>query len=333
MTQKLSINKALKELRKHIDYKDLKFETTEFGAEYKSKLTFLKQATNPENNMVIKENSFFETQEGYKTRTIANAMASILALKELGITVELKEVIHPNKTPLQVLNTFASKNNTKVIWEDINGFKQCKITIIDESNNPKEYIGSYPLKTGDLNYQKNKAAFKAYKQIIFDTSDDEELKNYMELAVGKDKFVLGKTTGFKEDYFLELKGNADKNVSMKKKEVNIDILVEQICGFLNYEGGSIYVGIHDDSTVQGIELPGSTLDDLKLKIQNKVLSKISPNPVNELQFFFYQVVGPKKDLYVLQILIKNTDNKDYRYGKDKKKYLRSNAMNNVVPSP
>ncbi|KAM9998811.1 hypothetical protein ACTFIY_008461 [Dictyostelium cf. discoideum] len=157
-----------------------------------------------------------------------------------------------------------------------------------------------------------------YKQIIFDINDDEELKNYM------------------EDYELELKGNKDKNVSMKKKEVNVEELVRQICGFLNTKGGSIFVGIHDDSTVQGIELKGSNLDDLKHAIQSCVLkyAKITPPSENDLLFYFHKVVNPKKgDLYVLEILIKDTDHKDYRLGQEKKRYKRLNGINKEVELP
>lgn len=179
MTQKLSIKKTMEELRKYINYEDLKYETIKFGTNSGSKLTFLKQATNPENNMVIKKNSFFETKEGYKTHNLAHAMVTILALEVLGIIVELDEITHQNKTPLGVLNTFASKKKTNVIWEDIDGFNQCKITLINESNEPKVYIGSHSLQSGDKKYQKNKAAMKVYKQIIFDINDDEELQNYM----------------------------------------------------------------------------------------------------------------------------------------------------------
>ncbi|KAM9998812.1 hypothetical protein ACTFIY_008462 [Dictyostelium cf. discoideum] len=112
MAQVLSIKKTMEELLKYINYEDLKYETIKFGAD-----------------------------KGYKTHNIAHVMVTILALKELGIIVELDEITHPNKTPLGVLNTFASKKKTNVIWKDVNGFKQCKITIINEFNEPKVYIG------------------------------------------------------------------------------------------------------------------------------------------------------------------------------------------------
>ena len=46
------------------------------------------------------------------------------------------------------------------------------------------------------------------------------------------------------------------------------LILEYICAFLNSEGGTMYLGINDESIVYGLEVPQKWIDQLLLKIDN-----------------------------------------------------------------
>lgn len=58
-----------------------------------------------------------------------------------------------------------------------------------------------------------------------------------------------------------------------KRELN-DKLEREVVGFLNYkEGGTLYIGINDDGSIEGVP----NLDDIQLKIKDRIKNNIMPS--------------------------------------------------------
>ncbi len=74
----------------------------------------------------------------------------------------------------------------------------------------------------------------------------------MHLQVSKGyEFFKGRTFGKKEGQSIEFKGAKDSSSFMKEMSVvNIgDAIGEELCSFLNSEGGTVFVGVHDTTNV------------------------------------------------------------------------------------
>lgn len=60
------------------------------------------------------------------------------------------------------------------------------------------------------------------------------------------------------------------------KEVLNNKMEKEVIGFLNNNGGNLYIGIKDDATVVGIE---EDIDKLQLEIKDRIKNNISPTPL------------------------------------------------------
>ena len=98
------------------------------------------------------------------------------------------------------------------------------------------------------------------------------------------------------------------------KETLNDKLEREVVGFLNSNGGNIYLGISDDGEVIGIK---DNIDDVQLKIKDKIKNNILPNT---LGLFDINVLNIE-DKYVIHIVVAIGNQKPY--------YLKSRGM---VPS-
>ena len=92
-----------------------------------------------------------------------------------------------------------------------------------------------------------------------------------------------------------------------KDELN-KVLTKTICGFINRNGGYLFIGISDDKVIEGIYLTNKELDDCKNYILN-LTTKFYPKCKKDLLLIFdypvYNTLGDKiKDLYILKIVIK-----------------------------
>lgn len=89
-----------------------------------------------------------------------------------------------------------------------------------------------------------------------------------------------------EDQFNELKEIFDE-----------DIILKEIVGFLNSEGGDIYIGVNDNNEIVGVNK--EKLDEIQNKISNYVSDSIQPQPISLIKSFPLE----KEDKIILKIEI------------------------------
>lgn len=83
------------------------------------------------------------------------------------------------------------------------------------------------------------------------------------------------------------------------------LVLEYISAFLNSDGGSIYLGINDESIVHGIEATQKWLDQFKLTIDSDGRNHLVPPLIpQKYDLRIIPVNHPKKlDLKVIQIKV------------------------------
>lgn len=142
----------------------------------------------------------------------------------------------------------------------------------------KEHIitRTYPSHS-DYRYVKHKLLSLLLRDAAFLSVD--ALKAYQRISkvpvmMFKGKFLLT------EDFKTEFKG-PQKDIpfqSTQQMKNVMDATVETVGGFLNTDGGSIYIGIKDDGTVIGVY--SKDLDQILLWVQDKIFSVMDPRDEN-----------------------------------------------------
>ena len=109
------------------------------------------------------------------------------------------------------------------------------------------------------------------------------------------------------------------------------LVLEYICAFLNSEGGTIYLGINDESIVYGLEVSQKWIDQLLLCIDQEGKTKMAPPLIPQKYRLRVIEVKNKKKLWlnVIEIEVyppakhwKNVLNLYHHEG-----YIRMNASN------
>lgn len=93
-----------------------------------------------------------------------------------------------------------------------------------------------------------------------------------------------------------------------KRELN-DKFEKEVVSFLNANGGHIYIGVEDDSTIYGVQ----NIDQVQLEIKDRIKDKVSPSPVG----FFEIVVEEKNDISYIHVIVAAGNEKPYyikKYG-------------------
>ncbi|MCQ2819890.1 MAG: putative DNA binding domain-containing protein [archaeon] len=83
---------------------------------------------------------------------------------------------------------------------------------------------------------------------------------------------------------------------------------KQICGFLNFLGGRLYLGITDGKKVIGVCMTYRQRDSFKNDLINLIRDTITPNCETKIKVFFIPVENNfNKELFVIKIVIKQGD--------------------------
>ena len=128
-------------------------------------------------------------------------------------------------------------------------------------------------------------------------------------------FILNEKLNEEENKQIEF-----KNYSYPLSEKLREVIIKQICGFINSEGGRIYFGINDFGKVTGISLQSKEKDLFKnelVNLSNKFYPSCRTDKFN-VSYIPIQNAGKwVKNLYVLKLIIKKGDNnKLYSISKD-----------------
>ena len=120
-----------------------------------------------------------------------------------------------------------------------------------------------------------------------------------------------------EDLYTEF-----KNYYLPFRKEQTDELKRQFCGFLNAEGGRIYIGIDDNRIVKGISLNEKEIDILGNELVNYTYNFYPPLRLeNKIRVDFIPIKDKKnkniKGLFVIKIIVKQGDPKKlYSLNKD-----------------
>ncbi|OQV20006.1 hypothetical protein BV898_06010 [Hypsibius exemplaris] len=199
----------------------------------------------------------------------------------------------PSLSPIDVLYRLTSnaKNNYSYRYE-IRGegsnkhFWGC-LKIGKDAEDARELTVTVPY-IKDHRYCRNKLAVQVLEDASFYRKDIWE--SYKEIQKSN-LFISGRIFAKEEGGRVEFKGHKDPMGSMNPKSVKelFHEIGEQVCGFLNAEGGSIYIGIHDSGTIQGIELSVEEKDQLMLQVHSSVTNRLEPYSEQHLKFEFHMV--------------------------------------------
>jgi len=92
-----------------------------------------------------------------------------------------------------------------------------------------------------------------------------------------------------EDETTEFKATIDKTRDPNAR----DVLAQEIGAFLNTRGGSVFIGVNDDSTVCGIEADLASLqkgrDEYERTARQHLSEKLTPSPLNGVSVTFHDL--------------------------------------------
>lgn len=136
--------------------------------------------------------------------------------------------------------------------------------------------------------------------------------NYIEplnLVDPKDRtfFVLNEMIKVEENKRVEF-----KNYSYPLPRKLVDIIKNQICGFLNSEGGRIYFGINDQGRIKGMYLTPKQKDLFRNELVNYTSQFYPSCRTEKLSVIFYPIRDSNsnkylRDLYITKLVIKQGD--------------------------
>jgi hypothetical protein len=130
--------------------------------------------------------------------------------------------------------------------------------------------------------------------------------NIKEILAQLCKLPLSKRTYFyKNEKIVE-----DENLSIEFKdyqfpfgEKQIFEIKRQICGFINSNGGRLYIGITDDKIIKGIVLNNNNLNTFE-NLLISCIDKFCPKaPNGKIKMFFIPIKNAEKDSYIENLYI------------------------------
>ena len=140
-----------------------------------------------------------------------------------------------------------------------------------------------------------------------------------------DKIELGesKTIEFKESLSLDVRQSENNKSYVPKKEEKIELSVlKTIAGFLNSDGGELFIGVNDESIICGIEnelkrFHKSSKDKIQLHLKSLIKQNIGLGSSNYINLELKKV----NDKEIIHVVCKKSD--EPVYIKDKDFYIRT----------
>lgn len=102
-----------------------------------------------------------------------------------------------------------------------------------------------------------------------------------------------------ESQTVELKSTARWNLHTHQADPKLEhVIVKTVCGFLNSEGGSLFIGVADDGTVLGLDDDLSTLgkgdlDRYQLFLRDLLTSGLTTSTASTVRIGFEQIAGSR----------------------------------------
>ena len=202
---------------------------------------------------------------------------------------KMEDLINTRKDAKMNGNNLIFNNNNNNLFNNLNINKYNNINNQNGFNNFFNYnfnnISTFP------NYNSN-------------CLNKEELTKLKEIPL-KDRefFYRDEELSEGEDEYIEF-----KNYTYPFTQEKIDEIKRQYCGFLNSQGGRIYIGINDLKIVKGILLDYKTRDTIRNELINYTYDFYPKCRLNKINVYFIQIKSMQNkniipNLYVIKIII------------------------------
>ena len=193
-----------------------------------------------------------------------------------------------------------------------------KDVINQKFNNAKRLLFDDFIENQISNFEKEQSWAQPgmYKKLV--KSKDEENTILTKISNGESK-----TCEFKESLSLDVRQSENNKSYVPKKEEKIELSVlKTIAGFLNSDGGELFIGVNDESIICGIEnelkrFHKSSKDKMQLHLKSLIKQNIGLGSSNYINLELKKV----NDKEIIHVICKKSD--EPVYIKDKDFYIRT----------
>ena len=193
-----------------------------------------------------------------------------------------------------------------------------KDVINEKFNNAKRLLFDDFIENQISNFEREQSWAKPgmYKKLV--KSKDEENTILTKISNGESK-----TCEFKESLSLDVRQSENNKSYVPKKEEKIELSVlKTIAGFLNSDGGELFIGVNDESIICGIEnelkrFHKSSKDKMQLHLKSLIKQNIGLGSSNYINLELKKV----NDKEIIHVICKKSD--EPVYIKDKDFYIRT----------
>tara|TARA_Y100000589_G_scaffold231722_1_gene219193 strand:+ start:613 stop:1992 length:1380 start_codon:yes stop_codon:yes gene_type:complete len=147
-----------------------------------------------------------------------------------------------------------------------------------------------------------------------------------------DQIQIGETQSieFKESYSLDVKKSYEKNYQIKKEKYMEKIILKNIAGFLNTDGGTLFIGVKDNKEIIGIERELKLLFDNSVDaIEKSLTSKINDNFGKANPLIYCKI----KEVFKKKIIIITCNVSQKKVFLDKDFYVRTGPTTQKISNP
>ena len=193
-----------------------------------------------------------------------------------------------------------------------------KDVINEKFNNAKRLLFDDFIENQISNFEKEQSWAQPgmYKKLV--KSKDEENTILTKISNGESK-----TCEFKESLSLDVRQSENNKSYVPRKEEKIELSVlKTIAGFLNSDGGELFIGVNDESIICGIEnelkrFHKSSKDKMQLHLKSLIKQNIGLGSSNYINLELKKV----NDKEIIHVICKKSD--EPVYIKDKDFYIRT----------
>lgn len=135
-----------------------------------------------------------------------------------------------------------------------------------------------------------------------------------------------------EDHYNEFKSKNilyDNNINNKINRFGLEQIIKSILGFLNADGGKLYIGIEDNGYISGVEFYNRIhLDNFMKQIDN-TLTNVKPVIIDK--FYDYEFWKKRKSIVIVINVIKQKEpKKRFTINGSKYLYVRSHTLTRKI---
>ena len=193
-----------------------------------------------------------------------------------------------------------------------------KDVINEKFNNAKRLLFDELIENQISNFEKEQSWAEPgiYKKLV--KSKDEVNTILTKISNGESKICE-----FKESLSLDVRQSENNKSYVPKKEEKIELSVlKTIAGFLNSDGGELFIGVNDESIISGIEnelkrFHKSSKDKMQLHLKSLIKQNIGLGSSNYINLELKKV----NDKEIIHVICKKSD--EPVYIKDKDFYIRT----------